>query len=517
VICRLESGDVGCWDTETGAESGRLVGAGAILAIDRGGQRALCRRAAGLGLWDLDMASPVRELVLSGVTNAALTADGRYALVGVGALELWDLERGELVRRIERTIAEDRESGPIAMSPDGSFAFGTEGAGWRHGWATVWSLVDGLRLSSASAGGDRITLAAFLDGRRLITAQSPGGLLKWNDKGVPARVFGFDEGELAAFDVSPDGRTLIVGEHRGSLAVYDLALRKRIAGRDEARCERVVGLCVTAGDRQVVAATADGSIRTVDLASGEVVATVATEPVSALQVTAGGDVVVLHPAGDKEVVCARWNRDTRHRGFDIAAPAVLGPGGEVIAHIAGAVIELLDVETGGVLRTIDLPAPATWVAFAPDGRAIVTGTKGSTQIAIWETASGQLVDRIDLAGVNFLAMSADLRWISVEYRGLLYERAETPTCQSWCFGDHVGVRAFSPDCRILAFGGISGRFSPEPQRTVWVWDLIRRQRLATFEEAHEAAVTALAFDSTSTRLVTGAEDGTVRVWALDPR
>ena len=71
----------------------------------------------------------------------------------------------------------------------------------------------------------------------------------------------------------------------------------------------------------------------------------------------------------------------------------------------------------------------------------------------------------------------------------------------------VSVIAFSPDGKLLAAGDESG--------TVRIWDVIKRQDLATFM-GHKDSVTALAFSADGRTLASGggARDGAVKLYGM---
>ncbi len=106
------------------------------------------------------------------------------------------------------------------------------------------------------------------------------------------------------------------------------------------------------------------------------------------------------------------------------------------------------------------------VAFAPDGKRIVTGSYDKTA-KVWEAATGRLLHTLEGHGNRIVAV------------------------------------AFSPDGRRIVTGS--------DDSTAKVWDATTGQPLHTLA-GHSAQVRAVAFSPDGKRLVTGSVDQTAKVW-----
>ncbi|HUD46303.1 MAG TPA: protein kinase [Candidatus Baltobacteraceae bacterium] len=115
----------------------------------------------------------------------------------------------------------------------------------------------------------------------------------------------------------------------------------------------------------------------------------------------------------------------------------------------------------------------TSVAFSPDGRRIVTGSRDNTA-KVWDTASGK--ELLTLKGHG----------LGVGWNGTAVESV-----------------AFSPDGQRIATGS--------EDTTAKVWDAASGKELLTLK-GHGAGVWSVAFSPDGQRIVTGSFDNTAKVW-----
>ena len=133
--------------------------------------------------------------------------------------------------------------------------------------------------------------------------------------------------------------------------------------------------------------------------------------------------------------------------------------------------------------TRSVAAAATTVAFSPDGtRLATTGVGGQSKVRIWDPATGRQLAELS-------------------------------------HGDKVVAAAFSPDGTRLATGSFGDAI-------VRIWDPATGQQLAKLSHGRLSynglaarlwrgpRVQAVAFSPDGTRLATGSDDHTARIWAL---
>ncbi len=184
-----------------------------------------------------------------------------------------------------------------------------------------------------------------------------------------------------------------------------------------------------------------------------------------------GGVAALWDTGDGALI----RQFKGHR--DILYDAELSPDGTTLVTCGyDKRIILWDAETGEQVRTLDGHNGAVYdIAFSPDGRFLVSASADDT-CKVWRVADGE---RLDTLGQPL---------------------KEQYTC------------AFSPDGKMIVAGGADNR--------IRVWRFISTDRprinpLVHARFAHEGAVLRLAFTVDGTRLVSTADDRTIKLWETE--
>ena len=162
--------------------------------------------------------------------------------------------------------------------------------------------------------------------------------------------------------------------------------------------------------------------------------------------------------------------------------------------------------------------------ISPDGKMVVTFDKATGTVKAWDIASQRVVAQVvrnnrpeDPEAIN--PEENDPQVISPDGKFLAF--SDSNKVELWQVSSSnaplalandvmrglVSVVAFSPDGKLLAAGDEFG--------TVRIWDLVKRQELATFM-GHKDIVTSLAFTPDSRSLASGggARDAAVKVYGM---
>lgn len=222
--------------------------------------------------------------------------------------------------------------------------------------------------------------------------------------------------------------------------------------------------------RQLASVSEDRTVKIWDFGTGECLHTLYFDFwVRSAAIHPDGTVLAC---GDEEHLVTFWNLDTEecyrklsgHRG--IVHKVLFNPTGDILASCStDQTVRLWNVHTGdciGVFEGHD--ALIRYLDFSPDGQLLASA--GGSEVRVWNVDNGECIAILDH--------------------------------ETW-----VWDVIFSPDGKIIASSAA----------TVQLWDVDTGQCLKVLS-VHGERVHALGFDPKGELLVSGARDGSVRIWNI---
>ncbi len=399
-------GELQAWQIDRGASLARMKaddeaivglrsGPGLVVAagVKATSVWALARRGGGLSV------SRRRTLRGAAATPAAarpsavaLDADGRYALLGGedGRVLLQDATSGDI-------MASFRAGGAaiaVGLSADARRAWCLDREGRLH--VRDVTAASGEALDRPAGHGGPVVGVALLGGGRAASASRDGTVRVW-DLATGAEVLRCEHaGGVRAFAAARDGTRALSGSDAGDAALWDLALGERVARLDDQGGPVLAGSISAAG--LVATGLGGGAVRA--WAPGERALPLAGhrgEVTAVLALGAGGIV-----SGGVDGALRLWDLTMLSGHAEL-----LGPGGPPIRALAplqdGTVLSGDDAGLAAVWDLDDLTCarrlrhggPVRAVSHAGPGRAATASADGT--VRLWDLASGQELDRIDLS------------------------------------------------------------------------------------------------------------------------
>jgi TIR domain/WD domain, G-beta repeat len=148
-----------------------------------------------------------------GVGDVAVTPDGRRAVSASDdrTLRLWDLESGQTLRTLE---GHTHSVSAVAVTPEGRRAVSASG----DETLRLWDLSSGQTLRTLKGHTDSVSaVAVTLDGRRAVSGSFDRTLRLWDlESGKEIATF-TGESYVGSCGVTPDGRTIVAGDHLGRM------------------------------------------------------------------------------------------------------------------------------------------------------------------------------------------------------------------------------------------------------------------------------------------------------------
>ena len=407
-----------------------------------------------------------------------------------------DAERLELLQRWP--------AGDVAgtVSSDGStFALGSQ-----EGEVRLLDLRSGrVRRLEGSHDGSVVRMGFTRDGRTLVTSGADGMLIVWDvrDGEVRETLSGHANGWIWGLDVSADGRTAYSAGEEGRSFVWDLAGDRRLdrlfaADRpfipdDGDTLPR--GLALSPDGRTLALGNSDGAVDLIDAATLQPRASLPALQGFVAALAFSPDGRVLAAAGQRGEVALFDARTLRARGGltglrtttqalafspdgGLLAAAELGdrPATDDPADYTGGGVRVWDVRQRA-LTGVRFQSSSSSIAFSPDG-ALLAAASTTTPTQIRDTQSGRLVAQLstpDLGRSVAFSRAGDLLATGhYDGTGQLWS-TETWKPVGRPLEGHDGTRLlwieFSPDGSTLATAGLDG--------TVGLWDVTTQTPIGT--------------------------------------
>jgi WD40 repeat protein len=551
-------------ELKTGRELHRLIGHSQQVDVGTfspDGKWLITAKGRDVRLWDVRSARELRRLDGHGgysIHAIAFTRDGKTlgTVGGDDFLVLWDVSTWR--RRCRVPLATWRTG--LAFSPDGKIV----AAGQHERALMLWDTGTG-RLVQRLPGhrGDILAVAFAPDGKSLVSASEDTTTLVWKWPAAPvaperakpsrldARGNPLPDGAIARMGAvwlrqrepnvgaafSPDGKTLAVvtgGNEGRGIYLWDLTTGKeRKLPGDKLGWFRAVAF--SPDGKTLATSSSDTAVILWNPATGERIHQIAGHPTQVRSFAFSPDGKTLAVGGgyekddipdhairlfDSATGRERLRLEAHRTPVEVVAFAADGrtllsfsPDQKEQGRTAKGNLCAWSPATGKLLQR--LPAPASSVRFAPDGRSFVY-PESETKLARVELAGGKPLGRLNTGNGASWLFSPDGKLLAISDNDWLARIVEVSSGKELRrFGQRPEVRGgllcFSADGKRLAT--TSGRWWAYRFRehAVRLWDVETGKEVGPIA-GHQGSVTALALAPDRSILASGGSDSTVRLW-----
>lgn len=615
LLATAGTGQIKLWDAASGqlVKSLTLVKVGGAvqftaLAFAPDGQTIAAGAENSLGLWDVASGKLLRQLNghRQKVLTLGFTRDGKMLASGSAdrTIKLWDTAMG---RELATLIAHQGAVTTLAFAPDSNLL----ASGSADKTVLLWNLAGRTAPLVIKAHIDTVTALAFApSGKMLATASLDRTFKLWALTPTDAPPISQEQPQpITALAFAADGATLATGSTDHFTRLWQVNYRPpddsrttnsrahaapSSAGVFIKRPPLVLQTTLKGHDSNITALTFAPDSLTVATASSDKTTKlwnlddnneIRTDNLKAMSLARNSQYLALR-VGDGLEIWDAWRKNLLGQWRDAAelTAAAFAPHDNnllVVGNRNGA-LQLLQLRRGGedrieieISKTIEAHLDEiTALAFAPDGKTIVTGgVDGAARV--WEVATGAMTRKVVRPGDTELSLEAngalrlqgddpirvvrfspDGAWLAVgTEKGKIYLQYRlTPAEPQLLYQATARLNALSltaGDAPVLAFAAGDGTvkvlsitnggqeiaalewhtapvnalaFTPDGARlatgsddsTIKLWDTINWQDLLTLD-GHSAPVTALVFTPDGQTLISGSNDGTAHFWSAAPK
>lgn len=322
---------------------------------------------------------------------------------------------------------------------------------------------------------------------------------------------------LTAAAVSPDQKILATGAEDGKIQIAGVADGK-VLHTITAHTQAVRDLKFSPDGTKLFSSGLDGAIRIWNTADAKPLGRI-DAPAAVNAITLSKDAAQIVSGGGDNFIRV-WNTPTAEPRQLAAAAApyttmtVSADGKTIALGQTDGVIIVLEAATGKTLQTLKgHTAAVRSLSFSADAKRLASACDDKTA-RIWDVTAGTTTTVLERGDAALAAVAlrpdATQAVTAAADNSLTQWTLNLPASRKFEGDDGapVKVAAASRDGKLLATAGVSGG-----KPAIFIRDVATGKVTKTIP-AHDAAITALAFSLDNTKIASGSEDKTARVWSI---
>jgi len=478
---------------------------------------------------------------ISGITSVSWSPDNRRIVSYAPGdddqyIRMWEVESGHLIWSSSTGMIQKKDEyftlGGFVWSPDQALIATCSG----NGSVQIWNAADGKLRWSVDAHTENASAVAFSnDGKYLISAGEKNrthAMKLWDiATGSLIREFSTDPGVVIAAAFSDNDKTVKTGNLDAEVSDWDVATGRRLKSLKVKSCQGIYGwsrgisfdhhlnqMGVICGEKAIVRNVSSNEIiRSVELSN---------DYTKTMAFSGDDDRFLVAISGYQRITDLRTGKFKDVDEYGIGQTVSLNKDGSLLAAGGGiyvATVRISIVENNQTYKELQgHPGIVRALAFSPDGNVLASGG-GDGVIRLWNARDGSLL--ASLSGhskmITALAFNAD--------GNILISGSEDETLKIWDLPDRTLKQSIRVDDTIkaLALSADGSRLLTTGDRIGFkLWNTLNRNAIRVFntDEEHNygplrtccgSPALSVAFSPDGLQILSGHEDGTVKIWNKD--
>ncbi len=459
------------------------------------------------------------------VVTIAYSNNGKYIL-SAGMDEkiiLWDAYSGGQIRTFH---SQDGPAVTLAFSPkDNRFLSASI-----NGTLFLWDLLEKKPVKTFKGSGMPLLAAMFSPDGRFIAACDKGGVQRtFNIASGNQESILFYEFSGGILDISPNGKQMLLGSEDG-VGVFEFPSGKHIKyipTNEEIRILPIHSAVFSPENEEVIIQSLDGEVSFWDIESGKKINVISGiefdvadfSPDNRYLLQVGG----LYPGGmphlrrinllekTSTVIYIEELNEVVKNMYSYKNSVAISPDGEsavfLLASSMGMMYKYYFSDRFKYEKFQGHEESINKIAFAPGGKAFVTASDDFT-LKMWESGNNKYIRSLigHNDAVRDFALSSDGRFIvSVSFDGeIILWDAQTGEAIRSFFADSKNVTA-------VGFLNINEEILSCEKNVVKIVDTLSGDVIG-FLKGHTSEITCLDSTAKTSVVVTGSDDGTIKIW-----